>query len=185
MRKNSDIDAEKVFISVGSFIERKGYDILLETIKEHDLKDKLFIFVGGGELLEYYKKFIKDNNISNVLILDFLDKNELYDYYKMSDAFLFPTRMDIWGLVVNEAMAFGLPVIATNMCVAANELVEKEYIYSVYDKKRMADIINELSKMTDEQLYQVGLKNLKTIQNYTIESMTERHVEIFNEIVRR
>ena len=165
MRKKYDINAKKIFITVGTFINGKGYDILLETIKEYNLKDMLFIFIGGGDSFETYKKFIKDNGITNVLMIDFLCKEELYPYYKMSDVFIFPTRYDVWGLVVNEAMAFGLPVIATDMCVAANELVEKEYIYSVYAKDKLASLINNFNMMTDDQLCQIGFENLKIIKN--------------------
>ena len=40
-----------------------------------------------------------------------------------SDLFVLPTREDIWGLVINEAMSFGLPIITTRKCIAGTELI--------------------------------------------------------------
>lgn len=45
-----------------------------------------------------------------------------------ADIFVHPTREDIWGLVVNEAMAKGLPVITTDRCVAGLELIKNESV---------------------------------------------------------
>jgi len=48
---------------------------------------------------------------------------EVPSYYFSSDFFVLPTRYDIWGLVINEAMAASLPVISSKYAVAANELI--------------------------------------------------------------
>ena len=63
--------------------------------------------------------------LKNINFLEFEKKEVLYKYYKAADLFILPTREDIWGLVINEAMAHGLPVITTKKCVAGMELVIK------------------------------------------------------------
>ena len=66
--------------------------------------------------------------------IDFLQTSELKQYYKLSDIFVLPTKYDVWGLVVNEAMSQGLPVISTSACVAAIELVSNGYNGYVIDR---------------------------------------------------
>lgn len=65
----------------------------------------------------------KKLKLTNVHFIDFMPKKELADYYRAADIFVLPTREDIWGLVINEAMAYGLPVVTTEKCVAGVEMV--------------------------------------------------------------
>ena len=57
---------------------------------------------------------IRKFKCKNVYFIEFKKSEELNEYYKAADIFVHPTREDIWGLVVNEAMAKGLPVVTTN-----------------------------------------------------------------------
>lgn len=98
-----------------------------------------------------------------------------------ADLFVFPTREDIWGLVVNEALSYGLPVITTNKCLAGVELIEhgeNGYIISTNNVKDLSKYINcFFSKETNRVRF---VKNsLKIIEEYTIEKMVEKHLEDF------
>ena len=91
---------------------------------------------------------------------------------------MLPTREDIWGLVINEAMAYGLPVITTDRCVAGLDLVEdgvNGYIVPVGDEKALAEKMN-LALRADLQA--MGAVSLEKIRPYTIENMARSHVEI-------
>ena len=92
---------------------------------------------------------------------------------------MLPTREDIWGLVVNEAMAFGLPVITTDRCVAGLELVENGvtgYIVPVEDADALAEKMNEALSGNCEAM---GAAALERVRPYTIENMASVHLEIF------
>ena len=85
--------------------------------------------------------------LENVHFIGFKSKEELKKYYKSADLFVLPTREDIWGLVINEAMSYGLPIITTNKCVAGVELInndENGFIVSVEDSKSISKKINLL-----------------------------------------
>ena len=91
---------------------------------------------------------------------------------------MLPTREDIWGLVINEAMAYGLPVITTERCVAGLELIENGvngYVVPVEDAAALAEKINAV---LSADLHQMGEASLEKIRPYTLENMAKTHAEI-------
>ena len=94
-----------------------------------------------------------------------------------------PTREDIWGLVINEAMAQGLPVITTNKCIAGLELIKNNktgFLVEVENKEKLYDLTNRLLIMDFDEYNKFRLNLLKIIKKNTIETMAYRHFEIFN-----
>ena len=92
---------------------------------------------------------------------------------------MLPTREDIWGLVINEAMAYGLPVITTDRCVAGLELVEEGrngYIVPVEDEQVLAD---KMRAALASDMEAMGKASLEKIRPYTLENMARVHAEIF------
>jgi glycosyltransferase involved in cell wall biosynthesis len=177
------ITEEKMVLSVGRFIYSKGYDILINACKDVDKQTGVYII--GGEPTEEYLSIKSSLDLFNVHFISFKTKNELNDYYKAADLFVLPTRSDVWGLVINEAMANGLPIITTDKCVAGLELVQNDvngYVVSVEDEKILAEKINKL--IADSSLCEsMAMKSLVKIQDYTVEKMAQRHMEIFEQIL--
>jgi glycosyltransferase involved in cell wall biosynthesis len=99
---------------------------------------------------------------------------------KASDLFVLPTREDIWGLVINEAMTQGLPVITTDNCMAGLEMIkDKNCIVPVGNSVKLSESINYL--LSDpEQLKKIGENNLNTIKEYSIEKMAFAHFNHLN-----
>lgn len=115
-----------------------------------------------------------------------MTKEMLEKYYKISDVFILPTREDVWGLVINEAMAKSLPIITTNKCVAGIELIENNengYIVPVEDFKSIAEKINLIIHDTDLK-EKMERNNMEKAKMYTIENMAKQHLKIFNEIIK-
>ena len=179
------IKEEKIILSIGQFIHRKGFDILLKACQ--NIPSQYGVYIIGGEPTEEYIKLKEDLNLINVHFIGFKSKEELKEYYKASDLFVLPTREDIWGLVINEAMAYGLPVITTDRCIAGLELIkdyENGFIVPVNNVEILSDRINEV--LDDEIMKEeMSKNNLRKIQKYTIESMAMEHMRIFQEILYR
>lgn len=178
-RKEFGLDYDRLFISVGQFIHRKGYDLLIETVNKYKIKNCGFVIIGGGEEKENYKSLLKKYNINNIHFIDFLKKDELLEYFKLSDVFIFPTREDIWGLVINEALACGLPIISTKQCLASLELLDEKYLYDVNDLERMRKLIREFVDCDNKELEKLSKEALKLSYKYTIENMAKEHKQIF------
>ena len=178
IKEELGIMADMVIISVGQFIPRKGFDVLLHAIEQVPHENVELLLIGGTE--KAFQTEISDILPKYVKIIPFLDKQELFRYYCASDFFVLPTREDVWGLVVNEAMACGLPVITTNRCGAGIELIaegKNGYIVNVDDKYALAMRIKEMLFSTD--LTSFGRKALCTMKSYTYQSMAQSCYEIF------
>lgn len=178
IRNKLRITASKVVISVGQFIHRKGFDILLNACKQISCKDTIFLIIGGTE--ETFRRNISKEIPDYVKIFPFMQKKELFQYYLAADFFVLPTREDVWGLVVNEAMACGLPVITTNRCGAGLELInngENGYIVQANDDNELAKSLEKM--LQSDILIEQGNKALQKIKGFTFQAMATRCYEIF------
>ncbi len=174
---------KKVFIIIGRFYYIKGNDYILECVKKYKIDNSLFLLISGGELYDEYQNFINENNIDNILLYDYMDRNKTYDFLKLSDCLIMPTRSDVWGLVINEAMSVGLPIISSNMCIAGKELLPKEFIYKYDDIDQLYKKINRFLSFNRIEKNKIGEQNINIIKEYTIENMSKRHLEIINSII--
>ena len=96
--------------------------------------------------------------------------------------FFLPTEQDTWGLVINEAMAKGLPVVTTENCGAGMEMVENNkngFIVKVNDALDMADKINKIME-NDELRENMKKYSLSIAKKFTLENMIQDHLKFFN-----
>lgn len=170
---------EKIVLAVGQFIPRKGFDILLSSFKA--IRNDTGLYIVGGEPTEDYISFVEKNNLSNVHFVGFKTKQELAEYYRAANIFVLPTREDIWGLVINEAMAYGLPVITTDRCNAGLELIEDGENGYIVPVENFEELTKAIIKCF-ENLNTMGNLALTTISSYTIEQMAKDHIRILNDI---
>ncbi|CEK39091.1 glycosyltransferase family 4 protein [Paraclostridium sordellii] len=185
LKKKHDLN-DTVILSVGRFIDIKGLDILIkafEIVKSNFKKEKIsLLLIGGGELKSEYEKYIIKNSINDIRIIDFLDKEELVKYYKLADLFVLPTRDDVWGLVINEAMEFGLPIICSDKAGAAYDLIrDNGEIFKSEDYKELAKSIENII-LDREKIKRYGKSSKEIIKKYSSENMAEQHIKIFNHI---
>ena len=176
LRQKLGVRETYMLLSIGQFIPRKGFDVLLRAAKT--LNRDIGIYIVGGQPTEEYLQLRKELDLPNVHFVGFQSKEALAEFYKAADVFVLPTREDIWGLVINEAMAYGLPVITTDRCVAGLELVENAvngYIVPVEDADALASAVR---KVLTGDLQKMAESSLGKIRPYTIESMAKIHAKI-------
>ena len=178
LKQKLKLNGNRVVVGVGQFIYRKGWDVLLTAAENIDTS--IHIYIIGGAAKEEYINYIKEHGLKNVHFVGFKSKEELAEYYKAADLFVLPTREDIWGLVINEAMAYGLPVITTNKCNAGLELVSDETgrIIDTDNPDQLYSAINEILSLPEDQYTMMCENTLKKIRNYTIENMAKVHYDI-------
>ena len=177
LRRQLGMKEEKILLYVGRYDHKKGMDELLHIAPRLDADTGVY-FV-GGEPKEEHLAFCREQDAQNVHFVGFKKKEELALYYQAADVLVLPTWSDVWGLVINEAMAFGLPVITTDRCVAGMELVENGvngYIVPVRNEEALCEACTRILK---EDYRQMGRNALEAIRPYTVENMVKAHVDIF------
>lgn len=181
MKEELGLTHRYLVLSIGQFIHRKGFDVLIKASRL--LGDDTLVCIIGGKETKEYSAIIKEYNITNVIFKEFQVKEQLEKYFLAADVFVLPTREDIWGLVINEAMSYGLPIITTDKCVAGLELIkdyDNGFLIPSEDESILVDRIKEI--LIDNELRKkIGENNLIKIKNYTIENMAKRHIEILEE----
>ena len=174
VRKRIDVP-ERYFLNVGRFIRAKGVFDLLEAYAKLDEEIRAsvgLVFVGEGDAKSELIRRASLIRPGTVKVSLFVQKEQLAEFYALADAFVFPTHSDPWGLVVNEAMASGLPVIASNVAGCVSDLVEdgwNGFIVPVSDVRRICSSMELLAKGNDLR-GQMGERSLQRIQEYSPEA---------------
>lgn len=181
LRQALGITEEKVVISVGRFSYMngygKGYDVLLRSAAQ--MTPDIGWYIVGGAPTEAFARMKQEMGLENVHFVDFMKKDALNQYYRASDVFVLMTVADVWGLVVNEAMACGLPVVTTDKCVAGLDLVkddENGYIVSVGADGDLTDRLHRIFS-DPGNMERMAQSSLEKIAPYTIENMAKIHME--------
>lgn len=176
LRRELGMTERHIILAIGQFIPRKGFDVLLKAAT-FLLPDTGIYFV-GGEPTQEYLTLAEHAGSAGIHFVGFRSKQELAKFYRSADVFVLPTREDIWGLVINEAMGYGLPVVTTDRCVAGLELVEdgkNGYLVPIEDAALLAQRINDVLSGDTAAM---GRASLEKIRPYTIQSMARVHAKI-------
>ena len=173
IRKKYDLPLDKkLFINASQFISRKNNMQLLNVFKS---RNEHLILAGNGKEKEDYLNFIKNNNMSNVTIMPFKEKDELFEIFKGCDAFITLAKEDIFGHTILEALACGIPVISSDKVNSALEFIENGkngYIVSLENDKEIEDAI--------EKVIHIPFENtVKTVEGFTVEASGKELARIF------
>ena len=173
-------------ISVGQLVDRKGYDLLIQSWAQLGVRKhwKLLI-IGDGEKRDELLDRIEKTGLNNINVLSGMDKAMLFQYYKCAEFFVLSTREDVWGLVINEAMASALPVLTTQQCVAGVELVEDGINGHLYDCDDVAQCAAYMQLLMENPglRVQMGQNNLRKMKDFTVEREADRIFEILSNLL--
>jgi glycosyltransferase involved in cell wall biosynthesis len=161
---------KKTILFVGKLIERKNVEEFLNLAELFKNDHRFnFLVVGDGHQIKLCNEFIISNKLSNTKIVGFKNQQELKVIYQKSFLLIVPSKYETWGLVINEAMASGLPVICSRNCSSSRDLIingKTGYVYNLGDIKFLKEIIIELSKNKKKYL-NMSKKIKKHIKNFT------------------
>jgi glycosyltransferase involved in cell wall biosynthesis len=143
------------------------------------------VFLGDGQLRGQLEGYARDRGLTNVKFVGFKNQTEIAPYFAMSDVFVLPSGFEPWGLVVNEALCFGLPVIASDKVGATGDLVlpgVNGFIYPAEDVAALTAHLEEL--LLNPTLRQsAGRASRKLIQKWGIPQVVEGVLECLRGIV--
>ena len=167
-RKRLKIDLDtKLIVSVGYFVKKKGHSYLIKSIKsiKQAFPNIQCYIIGGGQLKKQYLKQIADLKLSNdVFLIENLVQKELVNWYQAADIFIFPSLDEPFGIALIEAMACGLPSIAT-MTQGPSRIISPSndgMIIPIKDSKAIEEKVIQLLQNTDK-LNEMGQNAAKNI----------------------
>jgi glycosyltransferase involved in cell wall biosynthesis len=130
LRQEFNLGNNLIILYVGRIAESKGIDVLVRVFSkiEQERKDTYLVLCGSGSYRSVCEAFINKLKLKHVLFLGDVLGDTIASCYKMADVFVLPSCArpfgEGWGLVVNEAMSVGLPIITTDAVGAAEDLVK-------------------------------------------------------------
>ena len=161
-----------VFLFVGKFeIKKRPMDVL-EAFRSRPTSAHL-LMVGSGELLEKCRQFAADLCLP-VSFAGFMNQKEIPRAYAVADVMILPSdHRETWGLVVNEAMACGLPAVVSDQVGCHPDLIvngETGYTFELGDTDTLADIVGSLAA-NDAELCRMGEQASKRVASYNFEKV--------------
>lgn len=174
--KISDCSTKKA-IAVGRLHSQKGFDYLIDSWKAvyDKYPDWQLNIYGEGEERENLQAAIDKNGLTNNMFLRGRTDN-VVDKYAESSIFILSSRDEAFGLVITEAEACGLPIVAFDCPSAPKELVDDEkngFVVLLGDTKAMADKI--ITLIEDAQLRKcMGKASLDVSQRFSVKTITQQ-----------
>ncbi len=175
------------FLSIGQLISRKGLiefqSVFINWANKHpDVNFELW-YVGVGILKEKLQQMPTPDNVE-IKFLGYVEYAYLPEIYNQGDILLYPTLADEWGVVINEAMASGLPVLGSIYSQAVEELIEEGETGWLFRPDHPEEIDAALERtilLSDEQMAAMGIKAKERIAKVTPQIAAQKMV---NAIVR-
>ncbi len=163
---------ELVILFAGKFEPKKDPAIILQLAKKLRKEKIKFLLVGNG-ILEKDLKAAAFNN-QKIHFLDFQNQQLMPVIYRLGDVFLLPSKGpgETWGLAVNESMASGKPILISNKCGCAADLVINGKTGYIFSATNESDLLEKFQLMNNKDLLiELGNASKELIQEYSFEKI--------------
>ncbi len=146
-------DGKKHLLSIGYLSRRKNIRQLIELVRELSTHRRDFVLdlIGDGDQRMELESMVKRYGIEDMVVFHgYLQKEELPAHMARASLFLFQTDFDIWGLVLNEAMAAGLPVICSSHAGASADLIREGETGFIMDFEQLEPVVARVNDLLND-----------------------------------
>jgi glycosyltransferase involved in cell wall biosynthesis len=165
------------FLAVTRFIGPKNVEGLLQAYRLYRDRGKgaeawALVLCGSGPKEDELKSMSRELGLSDVIWPGFVQIGDLPSYYGPAGAFILPSFKDSWGLVVNEAMASGLPVLVSRWAGCCSDLVQagvNGYALDPHDAGEMAEAMLRVSGLSAEARHAMGENSAHAIAEWGLD----------------
>ena len=171
-------NSQPYFISIGRQIPVKNNIFLLEAYKNYlaqaGYKNAYnLVLVGDGPNRSEIEAYVRNNNLEKfVTIYPFIQQKDLIAIYRNAIALILASIKETWGLVINEAMACGLPVIVSSRCGATKTLVQNGvngFVFDPYCRESLVNALALFSRLSKEEQEEMGKQSSRLIQKWGLD----------------
>ena len=159
-----------VILYSGRLSQEKSPMDILAAYELLDVTNKALVFVGDGQLRAFMESYVSDKRLESVYFAGFQNRNEISKYYALADVLVLPSRRETWGMVINEALCFGLPVVASEEVGAVKDLVfdgYNGYLFPYGDVEKLAYSLKNLSSCSDEDINLMQNRSMEIMSQWT------------------
>lgn len=168
------------FLACSRMIEsRKNLRRLLEAYAayRHTSSDPWeLVLCGDGPDRSAYEEFVRQERIGGVSFVGFQQIEQLAGWYARASCFVHPAINEAWGLVVNEAMASGLPVLVSRRCGCAYDLVHEGvngFSFDPYNVGGLGALLERISRLPAAERAAMGAASQQIVARYGCEQFAE------------
>jgi len=179
----------KIILFVGNLIKIKGIYTLVESIRilSSLIPDLLLLMIGQGEERERLESLVARHHLEdNIKFLGWLPQGDLPALYNSADVFVLPSVTEGHSIALLEAMAAGLPIVATKIGGNLETLTEgvNGFLFDPGSAERLAEKLGML--LTDSKLRQtMSENNSKTyLDKFSTKKQINNHLEIYNSLIK-
>lgn len=154
-----------------------GQSILTSDLRPPTSKPWSLVLLGDGPLKADLRSLISDLGLDDFVVMPgFKQYDELPAYYALAKAFVHPSTSEQWGLVVNEALASGLPVLVSERCGCSPELVRdgsNGFTFDPDDQSQLTSLLLAMASLSTEERERMGEAGREIVKQFGPEKFGE------------
>lgn len=181
-------DSDIVILFCGRFVKEKNLSLLIRAYGEINASHSKMILVGDGELGDELRESVSSNSSSTIQFHGFQNRRDISKYYALADYLILASARETWGLVVNEAMCFGLPILVSNQVGSADDLVidgVNGFIFPHDDMEALKDTLVRAITLSESKRLQMGYKSKTTIEEWSNRDIAQPLLEFIDDRFHR
>ena len=182
------IKGRKVILYIGQIEKRRNTEFMIKTYKKvyEDNKDTVLLIIGNGKgkYINKCKKLVEKYKLENsVIFQQKLKQEQLTNIYKIASVFLLPTSYEIFGMVLLEAMHFGVPTITTYNGGSSTLIKDGQngYICDELNEEKWSKKINEIISYDNRNISQNA--SLR-IEEFTWDNLVNKFIEVYEKSIK-
>jgi glycosyltransferase involved in cell wall biosynthesis len=187
IRQKLGVADSKIVLFTGRFYPMKDPLTLVRAIpfvlRHHPLT--YFILIGDGDLFEKARLEARRLGIIDRVLLKEEWVENLNEYFAAADIFVLPSLFESFGLVLIEAMACGVPIVASNAGSMPEVIGNAGLLFKPGNHRELANCINTI--LADDQLAkELGARGIDRVKRYfTWELVAKQHAEVYRQVLHK
>lgn len=177
---------KRYFVYVGRLAPEKNLLLLLTAFAtiSKDRNDWGLLLVGDGPMRSELEGYVKEQNLQNVTFTGGIPWYQVPKWLAKSDVLILPSLSEPWGLVVNEAMVCGMPVIVSDKCGCVNDLVhsgQNGFLFNPTSEKELGEKMQFFLE-NPEAILTMGQVSRETIQPFSSKLIAVQMVDVYQRL---
>lgn len=168
-------------LSVGEVNKNKNHKVGIEALAKLRDKNTYYVICGRGPMMEAHKELAQSMGVGDRVIFTGY-RTDVADFYKTADVFLFPSFREGLPVAVMEAIAAGLPCIASRIRGNVDLLKNSRYLFEPADENALCQLLKDAANGV--QIEQECELNRETLKKYDVKNVSKEMQSIYSAVIK-